>query len=145
MDNTVLEEDVLDTRDHGPQEDEEHDVEGPSENFTDSEDDVNDDNFLYDRNDPDRIAVGLNSDPVVEEQNTDAYGEESNSDHSHDPTEEELNTDYSSDKETPVRYPIFNEEKELWDPQFEVGKTFIDVRQFRKAIHNHGGFAAHGT
>ncbi|KAL2497582.1 Uncharacterized protein Adt_23132 [Abeliophyllum distichum] len=139
MDKTVVEEGALDTREQGPQEeDDEHDVIEPAKSFTDSEDDVNDDDFLYDRNDPDRIAVGLNSDPVVEEQNAEAIGEDSDSDNSYDPTAEELETDYSSDEETPVRYPIFNEEKELWDPQFEVGKTFTDVTQFRKAIQNHG-------
>ncbi|KAL2484727.1 MuDR family transposase [Abeliophyllum distichum] len=53
---------------------------------------------------PDVLDVGLNSDPVVEEQNTDANGEDNNSDHSHDPTEEELNTDYSSDEKTPGIY-----------------------------------------
>ncbi|KAL2471046.1 Uncharacterized protein Adt_39182 [Abeliophyllum distichum] len=123
MDNTVVEE-----------ENEENDVVEPGKSFTDSEDDVNDDDFLDDHNDPDRIALGLNSDPVVVEQHVDAIGEESDLDHSYDPTAEELNTDYSSDEETPVRYPIFNEDKELWDPQFEVDKTFIYVLKFRKYI-----------
>ncbi|KAL2516764.1 Uncharacterized protein Adt_13011 [Abeliophyllum distichum] len=106
----------------------------PGANFTDSEDDVNDDDFLYDRNYPDHIVVGLNFDSIVEEQHVDAIGKDTDSDHSYDPTAEDLNTDYSSEEENPVRYPIFNEEKELWDPKFEVGKTFTDVPQFRKSI-----------
>ncbi|KAL2533189.1 Uncharacterized protein Adt_06540 [Abeliophyllum distichum] len=106
--------------------------------FFDSEDDVNDNDFVYDRNVEDRIAVGLNSDPVVEERHADAIREDSDSDHSYDPTTKDLNTDYSSDKESNARYPTFNEENEMWDPQFEVGKTFIVVLHFRKAIRNHG-------
>ncbi|KAL2518903.1 Uncharacterized protein Adt_15150 [Abeliophyllum distichum] len=130
MDHTVEEDAVLDTHEHGADHGPENsvdDVEQPAANFTDSEDEVNDDDFRYDRNDPDRIAVGLNADPIVEEQHVDAIGEDTDSDNSYDPTVEELNTDYSSEEENPVRYPIFNEEKELWDPQFEVGRTFIDV------------------
>ncbi|KAL2533643.1 Glucomannan 4-beta-mannosyltransferase 9 [Abeliophyllum distichum] len=41
------------------EEDFEDDAEEPSANFTDSEDDVNDDDFLYGRNDQDRIANKL--------------------------------------------------------------------------------------
>ncbi|KAL2535126.1 Uncharacterized protein Adt_08477 [Abeliophyllum distichum] len=137
MDHNVVDEAILDSHERGPDH-EEDDVEEPVANFTDSEDDVNDDDFMYDCDDPDRIAVGLNSDPIVEEQHIDAIGEDDDSDDSYDPTMEKLNTNYSSEEEIPVRYPIFNEEKELWDPQFEVGKTFTDVPQFRKAIQNHG-------
>ncbi|KAL2510923.1 Uncharacterized protein Adt_16523 [Abeliophyllum distichum] len=135
----VVDEALLGTTEHGPhQETEEVEVEVPSITFNNSEDDVNDDDFVYDNIMEECIAVGLNSDPVVEEEHADAIGENSDSDHSYDPTAEELNTDYLSDKDSNVRYSMFNEEKELWDPQFEVGKTFIDVPHFRKAIRNHG-------
>ncbi|KAL2523994.1 Uncharacterized protein Adt_09051 [Abeliophyllum distichum] len=106
--------------------------------FFDSEDDVNGDDFVYDINVEECIAVGLNSDPVVEERHANAIGKDSDSDHSYDPMTEDLKTNYSSDEESNVRNHTFNDEKEMWDPQFEVGKTFIDVPQFRKAIRNHG-------
>ncbi|KAL2465979.1 Uncharacterized protein Adt_41830 [Abeliophyllum distichum] len=135
----IVEEALLGTIEHEPQaETEEDDPEVLGVKFTDSEDNVNDDEFVYDSNVEERIAVGLNSDPVVEEQHADTIGEDSDSDHSYYPTAEELNTDYSSDEESNLRYLMFNEENELWDPQFEVGKTFIDVPYFRKAIRNHG-------
>ncbi|KAL2523865.1 Uncharacterized protein Adt_08919 [Abeliophyllum distichum] len=135
----LVDETLLGTIEHGPQaETEEDDPEVLGVKFTDFEDDVNDDEFVYDCNVEERIAVGLNSDPVVEEQHADAIGEDSDSDHSYDPMAEELNTDYSSDEESNLRYPMFNEEKELWDPQFEMGKTFIDIPHFKKAKRNHG-------
>ncbi|KAL2525350.1 Uncharacterized protein Adt_10404 [Abeliophyllum distichum] len=109
----VVDEVVLETPEDGPQEGK------PSVQFTDSEDDVKRGNFLYGSNDPERIVVGLNSSPVVEEQHSDEIGEETDSDHSYDLMSEELNTDYLSDEENPVRYPMFNEEKEMWDPQFK--------------------------
>ncbi|KAL2475439.1 Uncharacterized protein Adt_36175 [Abeliophyllum distichum] len=84
------------------------------------------------------IVVSLNSNPAMEEQHTYVSGKDIDSDHLYDPKSEELNTDYSSDEENLVRYPMFNEEKKLWDPQFEVRKTFRDILQFRKAIKNHG-------
>ncbi|KAL2506540.1 Uncharacterized protein Adt_22161 [Abeliophyllum distichum] len=112
--------------------------EDPGVQFFDSEDDVNQDNFVHDRNVEECITVGLNSDPVVEVRHVDAIGKNSDSDHSYDPTTADLNTDYSSDEERNVRYPTFNDEKKMWDPQFEVGKTVIDVPQFRKVIKNHG-------
>ncbi|KAL2505503.1 Mitochondrial phosphate carrier protein 3 [Abeliophyllum distichum] len=75
--------------------------------FLHSEDYVIDDDFVYDRNDLDCIAVGLNSDPIVEEQHVDAIGEDTDSDHSYDPTAKELNTDCSSEEETPCEIPHF--------------------------------------
>ncbi|KAL2526770.1 Uncharacterized protein Adt_11824 [Abeliophyllum distichum] len=95
---------------------EEVEVEVPGVTFNNSEDDVNDDDFVYDNNVEERIAVGLNLDSVVEKEHADAIGEDSDFDHSYNPTAEELNTDYSSDEDNNVRYPMFNEEKELWDP-----------------------------
>ncbi|KAL2506495.1 Uncharacterized protein Adt_22116 [Abeliophyllum distichum] len=111
----VVEEALLETIERGPQEEmEKDDLQVPTVYFIDFEDDVNDDDFVYDSNVEERIAVGLNSDPIVEEQHA-AIGEISDSDHSYDQTAEELNTHYSSDEEINVRYPMFNEENEMWD------------------------------
>ncbi|KAL2526776.1 Uncharacterized protein Adt_11830 [Abeliophyllum distichum] len=96
----VVDEALLGTTEHGPhQETEEVEVEVPGVTFNNSEDDVNDDDFVYDNNVEERIAVGLNLDSVVEKKHADAIGEDSDFDHSYNPTAEELNTDYSSDED----------------------------------------------
>ncbi|KAL2517849.1 Uncharacterized protein Adt_14096 [Abeliophyllum distichum] len=117
----------------------EEDLEDPGVQFINSKDDVNDDDFVYDSNVEESISVGLNSDPVVEEQHTDAIGEDSDCVYSYYPTVEELNTDYSYDEEKNVRYPMFNEENEMWDPQFEVEKTLTNgklqpIRSHKSAL-----------
>ncbi|KAL2517445.1 Uncharacterized protein Adt_13692 [Abeliophyllum distichum] len=98
------------------------------------EDNVNDDDFVYESNDSKRITVGLNSYPAVEEQHADAIGDDSDSDHAYELTLEELNTDYSSDEENNVWYPMFNEGKEMGDPQFEVWGTFTALLESYKKI-----------
>ncbi|KAL2492999.1 Uncharacterized protein Adt_28627 [Abeliophyllum distichum] len=92
MDHTVVEDVVLDTheQDQNMDWDSEDVLEEPGANFTESEYYMNDDDFLYDRNDPDRITVGPNSDTIMEEQHIDAIGEDTDSDHSYDPTAKEL-------------------------------------------------------
>ncbi|KAL2467154.1 DBD Tnp Mut domain-containing protein [Abeliophyllum distichum] len=106
--------------------------------FNDSEDEVNDGEFIFDKNAPERIAMGLNSDPLVEEAHIVVAEEGVDLDESYSPSSEELHTDYSSGEENNYRFPNFVPEKELFDPKFEVGKTFTDMELFRKAVKNHG-------
>ncbi|KAL2505670.1 DBD Tnp Mut domain-containing protein [Abeliophyllum distichum] len=106
--------------------------------FSDSEDDVNDGEFVFDNNTPERISVGLNSDPAVEEAHLAAGDVEIESDEAYYPSSEDLHTDYSSGENDNYVFPNFVPEKELFDPKFEVGKTFKDMELFRKAVRNHG-------
>ncbi|KAL2510678.1 Uncharacterized protein Adt_16278 [Abeliophyllum distichum] len=95
----VVEETLLETHEdrakdevEGENEDELRDL---SVQFSDSEDEVNDGDFQYDKNAPERITVGLNSDPIIEEAHEAAIKHETDLDHSYDPSFEELHTDYS--------------------------------------------------
>ncbi|KAL2518191.1 Uncharacterized protein Adt_14438 [Abeliophyllum distichum] len=98
---------------------------------------MNDENFQYDNNAPECIAARLNIDLNVEEAHEAEIEHETDSDHLYDPSFEKLHTDYSLGEANNIKFLIFNEENEVWDPQFEVGKIFKDILQFRKAIKNH--------
>ncbi|KAL2491116.1 Uncharacterized protein Adt_26744 [Abeliophyllum distichum] len=76
---------------------EEDEVVIPALHFSDSEDDVNDGEFEFDKNAPQRVAIGLNSDPVVEEAHLAAGDAEVQSDDTYYPSSKDLHTDYSSD------------------------------------------------
>ncbi|KAL2539035.1 Uncharacterized protein Adt_00013 [Abeliophyllum distichum] len=92
--------------------------------FFDSEDDVNDGEFVFDKNA--QISVGLNLDPAVEEAHLAASDVEIESDETYYPSSKDLHTDYSSGENNNYIFPYFVPEKELFDPKFEVGKTFKD-------------------
>ncbi|KAL2539652.1 MULE domain-containing protein [Abeliophyllum distichum] len=106
--------------------------------FSDSKDDVNDSGFIFDKNMLERMAVGLNSDPAVDEAHITVAEEGVESDESYSPLSEELHTNYSSGEENNYRFPNLVPEKELFDPKFEFGKTFMDMELFRKTVRNHG-------
>ncbi|KAL2526261.1 Uncharacterized protein Adt_11315 [Abeliophyllum distichum] len=103
-------------------------------NFCDS--DVNDGEFEFDNNAPEWVAVGLNSDPTVEEAHLGNVEIDSND--TYYPSSEKLHTDYSSGEENNYKFPNFVPEKEMFDPKFEVEKIFNNIELFRKAIKNHG-------
>ncbi|KAL2493219.1 Uncharacterized protein Adt_28847 [Abeliophyllum distichum] len=117
---------------------EEDEVVLPALNFSDSDDDVNDGEFEFDKNTPERVAIGLNSDPVVEEAHLAAGDTEIQSDDTYYPSSEKLQTDYSSGEENNYMFSNFVPKKELFDPKFKVGKTFNDMELFRKVVRNHG-------
>ncbi|KAL2512400.1 Uncharacterized protein Adt_18000 [Abeliophyllum distichum] len=117
--------------------DEEDELDVLSLHFSDSEDDVNDGEFIFDKNVSKRIAMGLNSDPVVEEAHIVVAEEGIESDESYYSLSEELHTNYSLREENNYKFPNFVPEKELFDPKFEVGKTFMDMELFRKAVRNY--------
>ncbi|KAL2526840.1 Uncharacterized protein Adt_11894 [Abeliophyllum distichum] len=83
----------------------------PSLHFSDSEDDVNDCKFIFDKNALERIVVGLNSDPTIEEAHIAVAEEGVESDESYSQSSEKLHTDYSSSEENKYRFPNFVPEK----------------------------------
>ncbi|KAL2513294.1 SWIM-type domain-containing protein [Abeliophyllum distichum] len=110
----------------------------PGLHFSDSKDDVNDGEFIFDKNALERIAVGLNSDPPpFEEAHIVVAKEGVESDESYYTSYDELHTDYSLGEENNYMFPKFIYEKELFDPKFEVGKTFKNMELFTKAVRNY--------
>ncbi|KAL2484784.1 Uncharacterized protein Adt_29540 [Abeliophyllum distichum] len=95
--------------------DEEED-EIPGLQLSDSDDEVNDGDFEFDRNAPERIYVGYNTDPTVEEANEGVGELGLDIDKNYYPSSEELNSDYSSSEDNNYRFPTFDPEKELFDP-----------------------------
>ncbi|KAL2491001.1 DBD Tnp Mut domain-containing protein [Abeliophyllum distichum] len=129
---------------HNEGDNEEDEVVVPEPHFSDSEDDVNDGEYEFDKTAPERVAIGLNSDPVVEEAhlatgdtNIQSDDTDIQSNDTYYPSSEDLHTDYSSGEENNYRFSNFVPEKELFDSKFEVGKTFKDMELFRKAVRNH--------
>ncbi|KAL2533620.1 DBD Tnp Mut domain-containing protein [Abeliophyllum distichum] len=64
--------------------------------------------------------------------------DELGSDDGYCPSEEDLLTDYSSSEENNYRFPIYDVEKEKYDPKLEVGKEFKNIEEFMQAVRNHG-------
>ncbi|KAL2472037.1 Uncharacterized protein Adt_40173 [Abeliophyllum distichum] len=118
-DNVNVEEILLEAEDEGPASvgattfDEEKII-PPECNLSGSDNEVDDDGFLYDTNANERVAVGLNTDPTIELEA--ASVDELGSDNGYCPIEEELFTDYSSSEENNYRFPIYDAEKEKYDP-----------------------------
>ncbi|KAL2533299.1 Uncharacterized protein Adt_06650 [Abeliophyllum distichum] len=118
----------------GMRDNEKDELDVPSLHFSDSDDDE----FIFDKNAPEYIAIGLNLDSAVEEAHIAIAEEEIELDKSYYPSSEKLHTEYSSGEKNNYRFLNFVPDKELFDPKFEVGKTFIDMELFRKAVRNHG-------
>ncbi|KAL2471140.1 Uncharacterized protein Adt_39276 [Abeliophyllum distichum] len=96
--------------------------------FFESKDDVNDGEFEFDKNAPERMTVGLNLDYIIEEAHLASVDVEIKSDETY----------YTlSSEEKNCRFTNFVPEKELFDPKFKVGKMFKDIESFRKVVRNH--------
>ncbi|CAA3016805.1 Hypothetical predicted protein [Olea europaea subsp. europaea] len=111
--------------------------------LTDLDNEVNDDDFHYDNDDfhydkdaNERVLAGLKVDHMVELLTT--GDEEVGSDEAICPSKEELHTDYSSCEEKDNHFPVYDAEREKFEPQLEVGKEFKNIEEFREAIRNHG-------
>ncbi|KAL2460144.1 DBD Tnp Mut domain-containing protein [Abeliophyllum distichum] len=120
-DNVNLEEALLEEEDDGLAPTgattfDEEEIIPPECNLSDSDNEVDDECFLYDTNAPKRVAVGLNADPTIELEAADV--DKLLSDDGYCPSEEELLTGFSSSEENNYRFPIYDTEKEKYDPQF---------------------------
>ncbi|CAA3017448.1 Hypothetical predicted protein [Olea europaea subsp. europaea] len=88
--------------------------------LTNSDNEVNDDDFHYDKNENEQVLVGLKQDHTIELLTT--GDEEVGLDEAICPSEEELHIDHSSSEEKAYHFPIYDAEREKFDPQLEVGK-----------------------
>ncbi|KAL2535303.1 uncharacterized protein Fot_16694 [Forsythia ovata] len=86
----------------------------PECNLGDSDNEVDDNGFLYDTN----VPVGLNADPTTKLEAI--CIEELGLDYGYCLSEKELFTDYSSSEENNYHFPIYDAEKEKYDPQLDV-------------------------
>ncbi|KAL2518409.1 Uncharacterized protein Adt_14656 [Abeliophyllum distichum] len=102
--------------------------------FVDSENDIDeDDDLAYEQNVTDKIQIEV-EDRVSER----AEDVDNEVDELQYPTSEELLSDYESDEEVGYRFPEFNAETEMQNPNFIVGQKFRSIEEFRQAVRNYG-------
>ncbi|XP_022880842.1 uncharacterized protein LOC111398118 [Olea europaea var. sylvestris] len=138
-DNTIIEEVILESTYEGPQGDnifQDEEVIPNECQLIDSNNEVNDNDFHYDNNANEQVLIGLKADHTIELLTT--GDEEVGSDEAICPSEEELHTNYSSSEEQAYHFPIYDAEREKFDPQLEVGKEFKNIEEFKEAVRNHG-------
>ncbi|KAL2471003.1 Uncharacterized protein Adt_39139 [Abeliophyllum distichum] len=89
----------------------EEEAEMPGLQLSDSDDEVNDGDFEFDINAPERIHVGYNADPTAEEANERVGELGLDIDKDYYPSSEELNIDYSSAEDNNYKFPTVDPEK----------------------------------
>ncbi|KAL2504838.1 SWIM-type domain-containing protein [Abeliophyllum distichum] len=102
--------------------------------FVDSENDIDeDDDLSYEQNVTDDIQIEVEG--RVFERAKDTKYEIDDLEY---PTCEELRSDYESDEEVGYRFPEFNAETDMQNPNFAVGQKFRSIEEFRQAVRNYG-------